>query len=178
METLTDQAIGWIARRNPAKPFFLYFNPVAVHEPITPSKGAAGSSAAGPYGDWIHELDRSVGRLLDALDQQRLTKDTLIVFTSDNVVLFNGQGQPEEDFMRGSKFSGRVHSLLDGLGVKYVYADATGAMARYLSRNYRHWLWLEGAILIFDDLLAYEAGRFDRNWRACGAGPADGEKAP
>lgn len=78
-----------------------------------------------------------------------------------NVVLFNGQGQADEDFLRGSKFSGRVHSLVDGLGLKYVYADATGPMARYLSRNYRHWLWLEGAILIFDDLLAHEAGRFD-----------------
>ena len=78
-----------------------------------------------------------------------------------NVVLFNGQGQPDEDRLRGSKFSGQVHSLMDGLGVKYVYADATGPMARYLVRNYRHWLWLEGAILIFDDLLAHEAGRFD-----------------
>ncbi len=78
-----------------------------------------------------------------------------------NVVLYNGQGQPREDFERGVKFPGRVHSLLDGLGVKYVYADATGPMARYLSRNYRHWLWLDGVILIFDDLLAHEAGRFD-----------------
>ncbi|MGH9338017.1 MAG: heparinase II/III family protein, partial [Acidobacteriota bacterium] len=78
-----------------------------------------------------------------------------------NVVLFNGQGQPDEDRLRGTKFSGQVHSLMDGLGVKYLYADATGPMARYLRRNYRHWLWLEGAILIFDDLLAHEAGRFD-----------------
>ena len=78
-----------------------------------------------------------------------------------NVVLYNGQGQPREDFERGAKFPGRVHSLLDGLGVKYVYADATGPMARYLSRNYRHWLWLDGVILVFDDLLAHEAGRFD-----------------
>ncbi|MGH9840407.1 MAG: heparinase II/III family protein, partial [Blastocatellia bacterium] len=78
-----------------------------------------------------------------------------------NVVLFNGQGQPDEDRLRGSKFSGQAHSLMDGLGVKYVYADATGPMARYFARNYRHWLWLEGAILIFDDLLAHEAGRFD-----------------
>ncbi len=90
-----------------------------------------------------------------------------------NVVLFNGQGQPAEDesFLRGSKFRGRVHSLLDGLGVKYVYADATGPMARYFSRNYRHWLWLEGAILIFDDLLAHEAGRFD--WLLHYAGSAN-----
>jgi len=78
-----------------------------------------------------------------------------------NVILFNGQGQPEEDWKRGSKFSGRAHSLLDGLGVKYVYADATGPMARYFSRNYRHWLWLEGVILVFDDVLAHEAGALD-----------------
>ncbi len=88
-----------------------------------------------------------------------------------NVILFNGQGQPDEDRLRGSKFSGQVHSLMDGLGVKYVYADATGPMARYLSRNYRHWLWLEGAILIFDDLLAHEAGRFD--WLLHYAGSAN-----
>lgn len=77
-----------------------------------------------------------------------------------NVILFNGQGQPDDD-RRGSKFSGQTHSLMDGLGVKYVYADATGPMARYFARNYRHWLWLEDAILIFDDLLAHEAGRYD-----------------
>ncbi len=79
-----------------------------------------------------------------------------------NVVLFNGQGQPEEDFHpRGVKFPGRLHNLLDGLGLKYLYADATGPMARYLTRNYRHWLWLDGVILVFDDLLAHEPGTFD-----------------
>ncbi|MFN0111940.1 MAG: sulfatase family protein [Blastocatellia bacterium] len=84
METLTDKSIGFIEKRDKAKPFFLYYTPVAVHEPVTPSKRTAGSSAAGPYGDWIHELDRSIGRLLDALDKQGLTKDTLILFTADN----------------------------------------------------------------------------------------------
>ena len=79
-----------------------------------------------------------------------------------NVVLFEGHGQPPEDLRRGCKFPGRLHGLVDGLGIKYVYADSTGPMARYLSRNYRHWLWAEGVILVFDDLLAHESGRF--NW--------------
>ncbi|MGH7957186.1 MAG: hypothetical protein ACREH8_09250, partial [Opitutaceae bacterium] len=61
----------------------------------------------------------------------------------------------------GVKIPGRVHGLLDGLGVKYVYADAAGPMARHLTRDFRHWLWLDGVILVFDDLLAHEAGRFD-----------------
>jgi hypothetical protein len=78
-----------------------------------------------------------------------------------NVVLFNGEGQPSEDIRRGVKFPGQVHDLVDGLGLKYVYADATGPMARYFTRNYRHWLWVGGAILIFDDLRSFEPGRFD-----------------
>jgi arylsulfatase A-like enzyme len=89
METLTDKSIGWIETRDRTKPFFLYFTPVAVHEPVTPSKRTAGSSAAGPYGDWIHELDRSVGRLLDALDRQGVTNETLVLFTSDNGGVIN-----------------------------------------------------------------------------------------
>lgn len=84
METLTDKAVAWLGQQSRAKPFFLYFTPVAVHEPITPSKQAVGSSAAGPYGDFIHDLDASVGRLLAALDKQGLANNTLVLFTSDN----------------------------------------------------------------------------------------------
>jgi hypothetical protein len=78
-----------------------------------------------------------------------------------NVILFNGKGEPEEDHLRGVKFAGHLPACLDGLGVKYVYADATGPLARYLCRNYRHWLWIGDAILIIDDVLAHEPGRFD-----------------
>ncbi len=63
--------------------------------------------------------------------------------------------------MRGVKFPGQLHSLIDDLGVRYVYADATGPMAALLTRNYRHWLWTEGVILIFDDLMSHDAGTFD-----------------
>lgn len=78
-----------------------------------------------------------------------------------NVILFNGSGQPESDFLRGCKFSGHLHSLIDGHGLKYVYADATGPMARWFSRNYRHWLWSGDVILIFDDVRAHEPGQMD-----------------
>lgn len=78
-----------------------------------------------------------------------------------NVILFNGAGQPPEDFVNGSKFSGRMHSLIDGLGMKYVYADATGPMARWFTRNYRHWIWSGDVIFIIDDVHAYAAGQMD-----------------
>lgn len=84
MAELTDKAVTWIEQQPAAKPFFLYFTPVAVHAPITPDKDLAGRSAAGLYGDWIHELDRSVGRILDALDRRGIADNTLVLFTSDN----------------------------------------------------------------------------------------------
>src|SRR5579875_1087370 len=78
-----------------------------------------------------------------------------------NVVLFNGQGEPKSDHLRGCKFSGKLHGILDSEGIRYLYADATGPMAHFFIRNYRHWVWLGNAILIFDDIEALEEGTFD-----------------
>jgi hypothetical protein len=78
-----------------------------------------------------------------------------------NVILFNGQGEPPQDHLRAVKFPGHVHNLLDDQGLRYLYADATGPMAHVFERNYRHWLWLENVILIFDDLRANTEGSFD-----------------
>jgi|ETNmetMinimDraft_15_1059895.scaffolds.fasta_scaffold04089_3 arylsulfatase A-like enzyme len=84
MPFLTGKAVKWIEKQTEATPFFLYFTPVAIHSPVTPSKKTEGTSKAGPYGDWIHELDESVGRVLGALDRKGFTQNTLVLFTSDN----------------------------------------------------------------------------------------------
>lgn len=78
-----------------------------------------------------------------------------------NVVLFDGEGQPAEDNVKGVKFSGELTGALDEFGFRYVCADATGPMAHVFSRNYRHWLWIGGVILVIDDLRAHREGRFD-----------------
>jgi hypothetical protein len=78
-----------------------------------------------------------------------------------NVILFDGAGQPPGDIYFGCKFPGRLHNLVDGLGLKYLYADATGPMARWFTRNYRHWLWSGDVILIIDDVSAHTAGQMD-----------------
>ena len=93
MKVLTDKATTWIAQQPRDKPFFLYFTPVAVHNPVTPDKDLAGQSKAGLYGDWIQELDRSVGRVLNTLDQLGVAQDTLVIFSSDNGGVF----KPEND---------------------------------------------------------------------------------
>ena len=91
MATLTDKIVNWIGQQSAEKPFFVYFTPVGVHNPITPSKQTAGKSKGGPFCDFISDLDISVGRVLDALDKQGLAKNTLVLFSSDN----GGVNKPE-----------------------------------------------------------------------------------
>lgn len=93
MKVLTDKATAWLEAQPKDRPFFLYFTPVAVHNPVTPDKDLAGKSPAGPYGDWIHELDQSVGRLLATLDKMGATQDTLVIFTSDNGGVFKPENE-------------------------------------------------------------------------------------
>lgn len=66
------------------RPFFLFLPTSGVHNPIVPAPEFAGKSAAGPYGDFVEQLDDVVGNLLRDLDRLGLTSDTLVVFTSDN----------------------------------------------------------------------------------------------
>ncbi len=84
MEDLTDRSIDWIKRQSAEKPFFLYFGAVAVHHPITPSDYMRGLSDCGPYGDFIQDLDWSVGRILETLEYMGLAENTIVIFSSDN----------------------------------------------------------------------------------------------
>jgi arylsulfatase A len=82
MASLTARVTGWL-ETNRAQPFFIYFAPNAVHEPIVPNPQFH-QSPLGKYGDFIQELDWSVGRILDTLDRLKLADRTLVIFTSDN----------------------------------------------------------------------------------------------
>ena len=84
MKVLTDKAIAWLDKQDAGTPFFLYFAPVAVHELVTPSAAMRGKSGAGPYGDFIQDLDLSVVRILKKLDEMKAADETLVIFTSDN----------------------------------------------------------------------------------------------
>lgn len=84
MEVLTDKSIEWLKKQNKENPFFLYFAAVAVHKPITPSDYMRGLSDCGPYGDFIQDLDYSVGRIIETLEYLGLMKNTIIIFSSDN----------------------------------------------------------------------------------------------
>ncbi|NBV48299.1 MAG: hypothetical protein EBR95_04450 [Verrucomicrobia bacterium] len=83
VEIYTKEAVDFISR-NKDKPFYLYYAHNAVHTPIYPGAAFAGKSQNGRFGDWVEEVDWSVGQVLDTLRAQGLDKDTIVVFTSDN----------------------------------------------------------------------------------------------
>ena len=82
-ERYTDEAVKFI-RDQRARPFFLYLPHTAVHVPIHPGEKFRGRSANGRLGDWVEEVDGSVGRVLATLRELKLDTTTLVIFTSDN----------------------------------------------------------------------------------------------
>jgi arylsulfatase A-like enzyme/acetyl esterase/lipase len=90
-ETLTqryaERAVQFIKQAGSAedgRPFFLYLAHSMPHVPLFTSSEFRGSAPGGRYGDVIAEIDASVGAVLTALEETGNTKNTLVVFTSDN----------------------------------------------------------------------------------------------
>ncbi len=79
----TKEAVKFI-KANRSKPFFLYLPHTAVHLPLVPGKEFKGSSKDGPYGDWVQEIDWSMGEIFKTLKSEGLDEKTLVLFTSDN----------------------------------------------------------------------------------------------
>ena len=72
------------AKEKNGKPFFLYLALTAPHTPWLPGPAFHGQSKAGPYGDFVVQVDAVVGRVMETLRRLKLEDNTLLIFTSDN----------------------------------------------------------------------------------------------
>lgn len=82
-----QEALDWIRERahpTDGKPFFLYLALASPHTPILPTPEFAGRSRTTAYGDFVAQVDATVGDLLGALDRERIGTNTLVIFTTDN----------------------------------------------------------------------------------------------
>jgi arylsulfatase A-like enzyme len=82
-ERYTSEAVSFI-RSAGKNPFFLYLPYAMPHLPIHASQKFQGRSRAGLYGDVIETIDWSAGEILNALQQQGLESNTVVIFASDN----------------------------------------------------------------------------------------------
>ncbi len=86
---LTDETVKAI-EANKNRPFFMYLSHAAVHTPLQALKSDYDALSqiedhtTRVYGAMVRALDRSVGRVLQALKENGLEENTIVVFTSDN----------------------------------------------------------------------------------------------
>ena len=85
LDDLLSQATDFIRRRSThEQPFFLYFPLGAPHKPVLPHSRFQGMTKLGPYGDFIAQVDWTVGQVLKTLDECKIADNTLVIYTSDN----------------------------------------------------------------------------------------------
>ncbi|WP_080058370.1 sulfatase [Spirosoma aerolatum] len=100
-DKLTDYAVDFIQQADRQKPFFLYVPYSAPHVMIIPRADKLnkylmnynkwGEDYNPYYAAMLESLDDGVGRIVAKLNELGLTKNTLVIFTSDN----GGVGLPE-----------------------------------------------------------------------------------
>lgn len=132
LDLMGDEARAFI-RANRTNPFFLYFAPTVPHASLqvpedslaeylgriedAPYKGEQGylphRARHAAYAAMVTRLDREVGTLTALIDELGLTRDTLIVFTSDNGPTFNG-GTDSAFFRSAGPFRGLKTMLYEG----------------------------------------------------------------
>jgi arylsulfatase len=132
LDLMGEEARTFI-RANRERPFFLYFAPTVPHASLqvpddslaeylgtledTPYAGEQGylphRARHAAYAAMVTRLDREVGRIAALVDELGLSRDTLIVFTSDNGPTFNG-GTDSTFFHSAGPFRGLKTMLYDG----------------------------------------------------------------
>ncbi len=78
------QVIDGHARNRQDEPLFLYFPLTAPHKPVAPAEQFQGKTKLGAYGDFVHQVDWSVGQVVQKLKEHQMFDNTLLIVTSDN----------------------------------------------------------------------------------------------
>ena len=90
-EEITAGAIDYIERQVKAdKPFFLWYNPTAMHVRTHVAEKNLGKSGQDPYSDRMVVHDEQIGEVLNTLDKLGIADNTFVMYTTDN--------GPENDF--------------------------------------------------------------------------------
>ena len=80
---ITTESINFI-KKNKDQPFFLYIAHPQPHVPLFVSEDFTNITGKGLYADVVTEIDYSVGRIITYLEENDLSDNTILVFTSDN----------------------------------------------------------------------------------------------
>ena len=137
-QALTDKAIAEIERaKADGAPFLLHLAHFAVHAPIEPAKDFAAEVAGlalppreRDYATMVADVDRSLGRILEALDRLGLAGNTVVVFLSDNGGFAQRVGgyQPRNAPLRSGKGSAYEGGLRTPMVIRWPGVARPGSL--------------------------------------------------
>jgi len=108
LDKLTERAVSFVSEKSKGnKPFFLYFPLTAPHKPTTPHPRFKGKTKLGPYGDFMVQVDWTVGQVLKAVKDSGVEQNTVVIFTSDNgSYMYRYDDANKEDHVANSRVQG------------------------------------------------------------------------
>ncbi len=114
-----DRAAAFV-RSHADEPFFLYLAHPMPHVPLFTDESSVGRSEQGAYGDVIEEIDDSVGKVLQALDDCGVAENTLVIYASDN-----------GPWLNYGDHAGSVGPLREGKGTTFEGGVRVPCLVRY-----------------------------------------------
>src|SRR5215471_1822554 len=151
------------------KPFFMYVAFMKCHNPNNPSPRWKGKSRESTYLDALMELDDNTGKVVDAIRQAGIERDTIVVWTSDNgpwIDAFPDAGYTPFRAAKGTAYEGgwRVPGLMwapgrikpgtvfDGMMSHIDIWPTTAAMAGLTPPPHGEWKGNDGKPIFFDGI--------------------------
>lgn len=117
LPTFTQKAVNFLEKHqadDAETPFFLYLALTAPHTPWLPTPEFEGKSKAGEYGDFMNQVDNTVGQVVQTLENLNLTDNTLLIFTSDNGPVWFAEDEAEYDHYSTGQLRGMKIDLWEG----------------------------------------------------------------
>jgi len=133
---MAEEAVRLIERRDRTRPMFLYAAFNAIHAPMQAPEEAVrkfahiGQRNRRMVAAMTHCLDQAVGRILSALDREKMTRDTVVMFLSDNGGA-TGLGSDNRPY-RGGKMTCFEGGIRVPAALRYPGTVAAGGEVRQL----------------------------------------------
>ncbi|GAA5221721.1 sulfatase [Membranihabitans marinus] len=156
-DRLTDEAMSFI-QRNKNNPFLIYLPYYAVHTPLQAPedlvkkyKDKQLTKDANPeidptYAAMVDKLDQNIGRLIDKLEAEGITENTVVIFTSDN-----GAEEGSSDMQQYR--AGKGHLYEGGLRVPFIMKWPNHIKANSINENRTR---SEDVFTTIADIVGYE----------------------